>query len=88
MGNNQPVELTTFIETLEEIIGKKAQENILTMQAGDVEETYADIGRLSDAIGFKPVTPLRDGALHFVAWFKNGNLTGWSIPAPWNHKCG
>jgi len=34
IGNNNPVELTRFIEILENCLGKKAEKNLLPMQAG------------------------------------------------------
>jgi UDP-glucuronate 4-epimerase len=43
IGNHEPVELMTFISAIEEAIGKKAVKNMLPMQDGDVEATYADI---------------------------------------------
>ena len=53
IGNNQPVELSKFIEILEECIGKKANKNLLPMQPGDVYETFADVDDLIKDIGFQ-----------------------------------
>src|SRR4030067_1460990 len=41
IGNNQPVELLRFIEVIEEILGKKAIKNFMSIQPGDVPATYA-----------------------------------------------
>ena len=71
IGNNQPVELTTFIETIENVIGKKAQKNFMDLQAGDVPATYADIADLIQDVGFKPSTPLETGIRNFIAWYKD-----------------
>ena len=49
---------------------KKAQENLLPMQAGDVPITYADIDELVDDIGFKPETSIEEGIGKFVDWYK------------------
>jgi len=70
IGNNQPVELTTFIETIEDIIGKKAKKNFMDLQAGDVPATYADIDDLIEDVGFKPSTPLETGIRNFIDWYK------------------
>ncbi len=43
IGNNKPVQLMEFIQTLEKHIGIEAKKEFLPMQAGDVEATYADI---------------------------------------------
>ncbi|HPI79430.1 MAG TPA: capsular biosynthesis protein CpsI, partial [Cyclobacteriaceae bacterium] len=69
IGNNKPVELLKFIEVLEEKLGKKAVKNFMPIQPGDVPETYADIGALEDAVGFKPATPIEEGIGNFVDWY-------------------
>lgn len=71
IGNNDSIELGEFIETLEDIIGKKAKKNMLPMQAGDVKQTYADSSKLYNKIDFKPETNLRDGLSKFVEWYKD-----------------
>ncbi|MEL0619227.1 NAD-dependent epimerase [Psychrobacter proteolyticus] len=70
IGNNQPVTLRRFITAIESACGKKAQENLLPMQAGDVPITYADIDELVDDIDFKPDTSIEDGITKFVEWYK------------------
>ena len=70
IGNNQPVELSRFIEILEECIGKKAKKNLLPMQPGDVYETFADVEDLMRDIGFKPETNIQKGLNNFVSWYK------------------
>jgi UDP-glucuronate 4-epimerase len=70
IGNNSPVRLMDFIQTLENLIGKKAKIEFLPMQPGDVKETYADITDLQKAAGFSPATPLKIGLGYFVDWFK------------------
>jgi UDP-glucuronate 4-epimerase len=70
IGNNEPVELMTFIECLEKHLGKKAQKNMLPMQAGDVPVTYADVDELVRCVGFKPSTSIDEGIGKFVAWYK------------------
>lgn len=69
IGNHQPVELMTFIETIENALGKKAVKNMLPMQAGDVVATFAETTDLRDAIGFEPSTSLQVGIEKFVAWY-------------------
>ncbi len=70
IGNNQTVELNEFIAVLEEALGRTARKELLPMQPGDVEATWADIDALTAAIGFAPVTPLREGIARFVDWYK------------------
>jgi UDP-glucuronate 4-epimerase len=70
IGNNTPVKLMTFIETLEDLLGKKAKKNFLPMQPGDVYATYADIKPLQKLCGFEPKTDLRTGLERFVEWYR------------------
>ncbi|MBL0732755.1 MAG: NAD-dependent epimerase [Desulfosarcina sp.] len=71
IGNNQPVKLMDFIETLERVIGKKAKKEFLEMQAGDVKATYANIDDLIRDVGFTPATSLQTGIERFVEWFES-----------------
>jgi UDP-glucuronate 4-epimerase len=71
IGNNQPVELLYFIETLEKFLGKTAVKNLLPMQPGDVPATFADVDDLMNDTGFKPATSIEDGIARFVAWYRN-----------------
>lgn len=70
IGNNSPVELSRFIEVLEECLGKKAEKNYLPLQAGDVPATYADIDDLCRDVGFRPATTIEEGIGRFVSWYK------------------
>jgi len=70
IGNNQPVELMRYIEVLEECLGKKAEMDLLPMQAGDVPATYADTTILERAVGFKPATTVETGIQKFVDWYQ------------------
>jgi UDP-glucuronate 4-epimerase len=70
IGNNQPVELTHFIETIENIIGKKARKELMDLQPGDVPATYANVDDLMADVGFKPATSIETGIGKFVEWYK------------------
>lgn len=70
IGNHQPVDLMTFISTIEQALGREAEKIYLPMQDGDVPITYADTQKLRDAVGFSPDTPLADGMRRFVDWYR------------------
>ncbi len=70
IGNHQPVELMTFIETIEKALGRQAKKNFLPMQAGDVLATYADVADLRRDTGFEPRTSLTDGIASWATWFR------------------
>ena len=71
IGNNQPVPLNIFIETLETVIGKKSMRKEVDMQAGDVMKTFADVSEISSLTGFAPNTELAEGLKKFWDWYKN-----------------
>jgi len=71
IGNNQPVSLRRFITAIENACGIKAKENLLSMQAGDVPITYANVDDLINDTGFKPSTEIEEGINGFVDWFKS-----------------
>lgn len=71
IGNHQPTELSTFIQVLEQTIGKPAIWKSMPMQPGDVLETFADVGALQREIGFSPSTSIEQGIAHFVAWYRD-----------------
>ncbi len=76
IGNNRPVKLMTYIQVLEDCLGKKAQIKFLPMQDGDVPATYADVDDLEADLGYRPKTTVETGITHFVTWYKD------------YHKCG
>jgi UDP-glucuronate 4-epimerase len=69
IGNNNPVDLLYFIETLECCLGKKAKKNLLPIQSGDVPATYADVDDLTKDVGFRPSTRIEDGIRKFIDWY-------------------
>jgi UDP-glucuronate 4-epimerase len=71
IGNNNPVSLLNFIETLEKCLGKEAKKTLLPMQQGDVPDTYADVSDLISDFDYKPDTILEIGVRNFVEWYKN-----------------
>lgn len=70
IGNNKPVQLMEFIETIEKKLGKEAKKKFLPLQAGDVPKTYADVDDLINDVGFKPDTSIDKGIGKFVEWYK------------------
>jgi UDP-glucuronate 4-epimerase len=71
IGNHSPVELLTFIDTLEKALGKTTSKNLLPMQPGDVPSTCADVEALMRDVGFTPATPIDSGISRFVAWYRD-----------------
>ncbi len=69
IGNQRPVELLRYIEVLERCLGRKARKNLLPMQPGDVPDTWADVGALAGATGYRSGTDLETGVKRFVEWY-------------------
>lgn len=70
IGSNNPVELSRFIEIIEERVGKKAEKNLLPLQPGDVPATYANVDDLIADVGYKPSTTVEEGIANFVDWYR------------------
>jgi UDP-glucuronate 4-epimerase len=58
-----------FIEALENKLGKKAEKNLLPIQAGDVPSTYANVEDLIADLNYKPETTIEEGINNFVNWY-------------------
>lgn len=71
IGNSEPVNLLKFIEEIEKKLGKSAQKEMLPMQPGDVERTWADVESLKRNFDYKPNTEISYGVEQFVKWYKN-----------------
>jgi UDP-glucuronate 4-epimerase len=71
IGNNDPVKLMSFIEAIEQALGKTATKNFMPLQDGDVPATFADVSELTEWTGFKPGTPVTVGVGRFVDWYRN-----------------
>lgn len=71
IGNNRPVDLSHYIETLEQCLGRKAEKNLLPLQLGDVPDTFADVEDLVRDVGYKPATTVEDGIRAFVDWYRS-----------------
>jgi UDP-glucuronate 4-epimerase len=71
IGNNQVVELSRYIEVIEEVVGKKAIYNYMPMQPGDVPATEADVSDLERDVDFKPNTSIEVGIRNFIDWYRD-----------------
>lgn len=70
IGNSQPVQLLDYIEAIETALDKKADKQMLPMQPGDVQQTYADVTKLKADYGYQPTTSVTEGIGEFVRWYK------------------
>lgn len=70
IGNSKPVQLIDFIKEIEKSTGEKAILEMYPMQAGDVNQTWADVQDLKDKFGYNPTYPVDKGVFNFVQWYK------------------
>lgn len=71
IGNSKPVNLLEFIEEIEQKLGKTAHKEMLPMQPGDVERTWADVESLKRNFEYMPNTNLSHGIEKYVNWYKS-----------------
>ena len=77
IGNSNPENLLDFVTILQEELTRakvlpeyydfESHKELVAMQPGDVEMTYADVNDLIADFNFKPTTSLRDGLRAFNA---------------------
>jgi UDP-glucuronate 4-epimerase len=70
IGHSTPVELMSFIETIEKAMGKEASKEFVPMQPGDVLKTFADVSELEQHFDYHTSTSVEDGVRLFIDWFK------------------
>ncbi len=71
IGNSGKVRLLDFIDAIEDVLGVRAQRNMMDMQPGDVPATWADASLLMRLTGYRPQTEVRDGIARFVTWYRD-----------------
>ena len=70
IGNNNSVKLLDFIKEIELNLGKESKKEMLPMQPGDVERTWANVDALIKDYNYSPNTPIKEGVKAFINWFK------------------
>ncbi|WP_291065454.1 MULTISPECIES: NAD-dependent epimerase/dehydratase family protein [unclassified Empedobacter] len=70
IGNSKPVQLMDFIKEIEKSTGEQAILEMYPMQAGDVNQTWADVQELKDKFGYNPNYPVDKGVYNFVQWYR------------------
>lgn len=73
LGNCNTISLKDLITQIEIAAGKKAIIEQLSAQPGDVPITYADITKPKEMLGYNPQTPIEEGIVKFVNWYKEYN---------------
>ncbi len=79
IGNSRPTPLMEFITAIEDELGITAKKEMLPMQSGDVETTYADVSDLVRDFDYQPKTTVREGIAKFVKWYLVYNQAGFNV---------
>ena len=60
-----------YIDALEKALRKKAKINFLSLQPGDVPDTYANVDNLKKKFHYKPSTSVITGVSNFIKWYRD-----------------
>ncbi len=71
LGESRTIMLSELLETLEQELGMKAVQQMMPMQPGDVDRTFADVSKARRLLGYDPTTPFREGIRQFVKWYRH-----------------
>ena len=71
IGSGSKVSLEEYISAIEEELGIKAKKEYLEMQLGDVEESSADISKISSQTGYESTVEYKEGVSRFIKWYKS-----------------
>ena len=69
LGNHRSEQLMDVVHLIEKNLGKKAEIKFLPMQPGDIPESFADIDKSLEMLGYKPTTNVDVGISKFVEWY-------------------
>jgi UDP-glucuronate 4-epimerase len=68
IGRGEPVLVSDFVKTLEELSGKQAPLHDAPMIKADVAYTYADISKARRLLGYEPKVSVEEGARRLFEW--------------------
>jgi UDP-glucuronate 4-epimerase len=70
IGNNNSVQLMDFIAEIEKNLGTEAKKELMPIQPGDVEKTWANVDGLMNDYDYSPNTDVATGVKAFTDWYK------------------
>ena len=71
LGESETVELRELISILERTLDCPAVIDRLPTQPGDVPQTFADVTKARQLLGYNPQTHIEEGIRKFVEWFRS-----------------
>lgn len=70
LGGSQPVPLHRVIETVEDLVGRKAELRYQQPHAADPRRTHADFSLAHEKLGWQPQVSIETGLRHLVEWYR------------------
>ncbi|NUP12398.1 MAG: SDR family NAD(P)-dependent oxidoreductase [Polyangiaceae bacterium] len=70
VGCGQKTTLLDLLSTIERIAGSKVERTMAPPRAGDIRESIADIGRISDELGYRPTVGVEEGLRRLIEYVK------------------
>ena len=74
IGNSSPLSLKELLAIFEKVIGVTAKVKERPSHKASVEETYADVTKAKELLGWEPTTPTEEGISRLVAWVRANRL--------------
>ena len=71
LGNSNPIELRHLVNEIASALGRTPVIHYLPEQPGDVRQTYADISRAANELGYSSKTAISDGLARYIAWYRS-----------------
>jgi UDP-glucuronate 4-epimerase len=69
IANSKKIKLINYIRILEKNLNKKAKIKLLSIQPGDIPNTFADTKEIKKQFNFKPSVKIEEGIKNFVDWY-------------------
>jgi UDP-glucuronate 4-epimerase len=70
LGNDRTVPLRELLDLLERVLGRPAIRSVQPEQPGDVPQTWADISKARESLGYDPSVTIEEGVARFADWMK------------------
>jgi UDP-glucuronate 4-epimerase len=71
IGSSEPIKLLDYVAEIEKCLGKKANYKLVSIQPGDVPDTYSSISLLNEQLGYSPNKSIEEGVAEFVKWYQS-----------------
>jgi len=74
LGNGNPIRLSDMIDALQKELNIPVVIHKIDKQAGDVDQTHADISKANAYFGFQPKVKLEEGVRSFLNWYRDTHM--------------